>query len=135
MNGPLNLPWRYGIGDDAQCYFDSPAEVVRSEVLEFCGCGNGGSLEWIRDGLALIDEKSPTPTSREIWQNWYADYRKRCDEHFKDPEIEYFFYYWCDKEKLTEHGGSVPGWLDSDGKKLLALLTAVLEADEHAQQL
>jgi len=33
--------------------------------------------------------------------------------------LMYFMWYWFDKEELTEHGGSVPGWLTKKGLGML----------------
>lgn len=103
--------------------YDSLGDFIQSAVLGFCNCGMpDDSLSFILGGLRLLNEKCGDSDDRKNWNNWYSAHRERCTEHFKTGEAEYFFYYWADKEGLTEHGGSVPGWLDSSGEKLLELL-------------
>lgn len=41
-----------------------------------------------------------------------------------------FFYYFLDTKDLTDHGGSVPGWLNEKGDALLDELTEFLENEE-----
>lgn len=102
--------------------YDDLTDLLMSKVLGFCNCGRpADALGFILGGLRLINEKYGGE-SRKGWNDWYEAYRARCAEHFKSGEAEYFFYAWADKEGLTEHGGSVPGWLNSTGEKLLALL-------------
>lgn len=42
----------------------------------------------------------------------------------------YFFWYWADNEGLTEHGGSVPGWLTERGEVLLRQLDEYIKAED-----
>jgi hypothetical protein len=102
---------------------ESLEDYIHGTILGYCACGSPGSnLDYILHGLRLINEKPPKDFSENIWQEWYPKHEERLKAHFTKNGSEYFFYYWCDKEGLTEHGGSVPGWLDSDGERLLAIL-------------
>lgn len=103
------------------CEHDDPTNLIQCGLLNFCGCGSPEeNLKYILTGLELINEKPPA--SGPEWREWYADTTKRRLEHFGNQQAEYFFYYWCDERGYTEHGSSVPGWLDKDGLELLALL-------------
>jgi hypothetical protein len=96
------------------------------DELGFCACGAPElSAAYIRDGLTLIDHP-PAPEGREAFEAWYKVHKAACDLHFKSSGAEYFFYYWFDKEGLTEHGGSVPGWLLPKGEDLLRQLRELL---------
>lgn len=93
-------------------------DLLQVGILGFCCCGRPfESLSYIRSGLELIDEKHVGD-----FNLWWDGHKKRLDEHFKTDAAMYFFYYWCDKEGLTEHGGGVPGWLTENGSALLSLL-------------
>lgn len=95
--------------DDGGCLHEYAEDLLQAGILGFCCCGRPfESLSYIRRGLELIDERE--------------GHKKRLADHFQTDAAMYFFYYWCDKEELTEHGGSVPGWLTEKGSALLSLL-------------
>jgi len=81
----------------------------------FCGCGAPGeAYKYLRDVLNMISAGSD--------DDWDVKYEKR-KEYFKDiPGIEYFTYYMIDNMELTEHGGSVLGWLTEKGVELRDML-------------
>jgi hypothetical protein len=111
-----------GYEDAEGLYCETADTLLQSGILGFCCCGTvPENLRYISAGLELIGEKSPKGSGDE-WNAWYKGWRKRVDDHFKSSAAEYFFFYWADKEKLTEHGGCVPGWLTDKGKDLLAML-------------
>jgi len=87
----------------------------------FCGCGAPGeAYKYLRDVLNMIPAGSD--------DDWDGKYEKR-EEYFKDiPGIGYFTYYMIDNMGLTEHGGSVPGWLTEKGIELRDMLNE-LEID------
>lgn len=123
--------------EDAQgCWHEDAESLIQVGVLGFCGCGRpDDSLRHVLDGLELIGEKAPDVRSKE-WPAWRAGHMMRINAHFKSPGAEYFFYYWCDKEGYTHHGGSVPGYLSDKGRQLLGLLRewrASLPADGPAE--
>lgn len=99
-------------------------ELVGTGFLKLCGCGNSGiAMQYVLDGLELIDETSPDPSSnQEAWSVWWKAHEARVMAHFKSDGARYFFWYWADNEGLTEHGGSVPGWLSDKGRELLTAL-------------
>lgn len=93
--------------------------------FEFCGCGLPESAAvYIRDGMqAFVDlwgviEARPAAEHRAAWQAFYA--------YWPDEGARYFFWYWLDSRRLTEHGGSVPGWLTDEGTDYLAALAEAL---------
>lgn len=89
--------------------------------LNFCHCGMPeNNLLYILGGLEIIDEKRPD--DRTQFDAWWDAHTKREAAHFGNQSSAYFFYYWADKEGLTEHGGSVPGWLSDEGVALLTKL-------------
>jgi len=51
---------------------------------------------------------------------WYKQWRKEGLKLFGNEKAMFFFYYWCDVLKLTEHGGCIPGWLSEKGKNTLS---------------
>ena len=107
-----------GYEDDKGCFHEFAEDLLQVGILGFCCCGRPfESLSYIRMGLELIDEKEVG-----YFHVWWDGHKKRLVDHFKTDAAMYFFYYWCDKEELTEHGGSVPGWLTEKGASLLSLL-------------
>lgn len=110
-----------GYEDDQGCFHEFAEDLLQAGILEFCSCGcPEESLLYVMRGLELINERGPE--DRTEWVDWFKGHQLRTHEHFKTRGAEYFFYYWCDKEELTEHGGSVPGWLTEKGAALLSLL-------------
>jgi hypothetical protein len=99
---------------DGVCHMDS--EGLLGSYIDLCGCGNPEeALKFIRLSLSQID-KLKTVWQKEItYENW----EKENKEIYFNSGIEYFTYYMLDNYKLTEHGGSVPGWLSEKGKILL----------------
>lgn len=101
-----------GYEDEDGCFRETSEDLIQCGMLGFCGCGAPWeNLEFIRGALAaLADDKD----------------RIACvDAYFnKFDAMRGFFFYWADKEGLTEHGGSVSygGWLSADGEALLNLL-------------
>lgn len=95
------------LGIETEC----PFEFIQLAILGFCGCGEpSGNLDYVRIGLKLLQEA--TELERE-------DYAKERSRIFGTNGSVNFFYYWADKEELTEHGGCLPGWLSPKGKVLL----------------
>lgn len=114
--------------------YETREMVLQCGFLNFCGCGRPHtSLAYIMKGLELIGEKNPhersTSEARELAEAWYNAHRERLKAHFLTEGAEYFFYYWASEEGLTEHGGSVPGWLTDYGKETLEQLRKWYEED------
>ena len=95
-----------------EIHYRDLTNFIQIHVLGFCGCGQD-VLYYVLWGLRLIS-----------WPDGmtYETLSALREDHFGSSQAEYFFWFWCHKEELTEHGGCVPGWLDSDGEKLLSLL-------------
>ena len=110
---------------DGNTYSDAESFLMIS-IMGFCGCGRPSVLlKYVADGLRLIDDLMSGPDMYHDKPGWVAFYREhveRCRLLFGTEQAEYLFYYWADKEGLTEHGGSVPGWLDTKGANTLSLL-------------
>lgn len=82
-------------------------------VFGFCGCGMPeDAMEFIRDGLQLVSDLKD-----KVWtdQITYAQWAENEMNLFGSRGQAYFFYYVLDSTGLTEHGGSVPGWLTDAG--------------------
>lgn len=113
-----------GYTDEDGCYHETLNDFITVGVLGFYGCGMPEeAMKFVRNGLEYIQWriKSEVP---------FSEKEKKEKEVFGNQQIAYFFYYWADKERLTEHGGSVPGWLDKKGEQLLEALQA-LNLDEE----
>jgi hypothetical protein len=104
------------------------AESFFQGMFNFCGCGCPDlSLEFIKDALQHVSDLSLFVHSKKItWQEWNATGIRL----FHTNGIEYFTYYFLDANELTEHGGSVPGWLTPKGQELLEDLTEYLKKED-----
>jgi len=107
-----------------ECHYDNEEELLQCGVFGFCGCGlPEDNLKYIRDGLHHINNlRLQVHTKKCTFENW----KKDGIEIFGNKSAEYFFYYWADTQELSEHGGSVPGWLTEKGEQILNDLDALL---------
>lgn len=115
------------------CHYETLAEIVGIGMLGFCGCGAPEeNLRYVLGGLELMNEERPgwPHDTMANFHTWYEGHKARCLAHFGSERAEYFFYYWCDEKKFSEHGGSVPGWLTDSGLQLLADLRLAVSAPE-----
>jgi hypothetical protein len=109
--------------DELDCEYDDPIEFYHSAVFKFCGCGSPeDSLKHIQKSLHLIKNmKEQLWTKKILWDEW----NEQVKIILPNDEIKYFTYYWLDSQKLTEHGGSVPGWLTKYGEETLSDLNEI----------
>lgn len=114
--------------------YDDAESLIQCGILGFCGCGSPKeNLAYIFLGLEIIHSLSEyDPSVSGDFTKWFSIHKSITESHFKRSESEYFFYYWCNKEGLTEHGGSVPGWLTDKGKELLGLLRSWINLGDAA---
>lgn len=110
-------------------HWDDPAAMLveAESILNFCGCGMGTDFYYIMGGLEILEAKDRPkfmdgPGYMEAMGFWLDENRARERSHFGNEASAQFFYKWADQQGLAEHGGSVPGWLTKDGKKLLSLM-------------
>jgi hypothetical protein len=90
------------------------------EELNFCICGNPEkNLGYVREGLKFI-------RSLLNAEYTYEERKQKETEVFGNCESAEFFYYWTDREGLTEHGCAIPGWLTSYGVEFLSKLNSAL---------
>ena len=109
-------------GDDG-CDYETAEDLLQCGLLGFCGCGDPvGNLLFVKSGLAHINKRQPHGMD---FSRWYKARIAEGREIFGNEQSRYFFFYWCDKEGLTEHGGCVPGWLTNKGKELLEDLVEI----------
>ena len=107
--------------------YASHADCLQIGLFDCCGCGMPEeNLEYILGGLELIADRGPElhgpSADQEAWDKWWAQHRDWVVQHHGSMKAAYFFYYWADNLNLTEHGGSVPGWLTEKGNIVLELL-------------
>lgn len=104
--------------------FNDVAEYLHEskDWCGFCGCGIPEmSLRCIRDCLRLIDDLHSDKTDYDGWAT-------ERDKIASRP-VMYTLWYMLDRLELTEHGGSVPGWLTDKGHEMLKALEE-LELDD-----
>ena len=98
-------------------YHEDIENALTSGICNFCGCGNPkDALKYVGKVLRLI-----YTLQTDVWDNKlpYDDWSKLEKKLFPVKGSEYFAYYWLDNMELTEHGGSVPGWLVDKGIELM----------------
>jgi len=106
-----------GIYKKEDCEYEDPIDFVQASILDFCCCGcPEDNLKYIRDVLEHINWKYGR---QEPFDEWYKEWRVMAPSLFVNDGAEYFIYYVLAAKNLTEHGGSVPGWLTVEGQELL----------------
>lgn len=114
-----------GYYDQNECYYEDAESFISNGILGFCGCGMpDAALEYVRKALQIVDDLKQLVWKKKIT---YEQWEERKKEVFVNDGAEYFMWYFLDNKKLTEHGGSVPGWLTKKGIELLADLTELSE--------
>ena len=102
------------------CCHEDATSLLQAGLFEFCGCGRPeDNLEYILAGLETI-----AALQDKVWKEsmTYEQWTAACVKNLGDDKAQYFFFYWADVQELTEHGGSVPGWLSDKGREVLAML-------------
>lgn len=107
---------------DAEGLHHESASDYMCHVLGFCGCGVPESaLAYVRDAMKAI---------QAMTERGYAKPDiDACYRMFASDGERYFVWYRLDNLELTEHGGSVPGWLTDKGKDWLVALDEALEQE------
>jgi hypothetical protein len=101
-----------GYIDDNGAHHETADMVIQTGMLGFCGCGSPDeNVSLLGKVLRLINSRQEL-----TYDEWIIKVR----EVLPNGDIEYFMWYWLDKEEYTEHGGSVPGWLTPKGEQLLS---------------
>ena len=131
----------YTWNKDWACYLDSDGVghgsdlvSVMMTIIGFCGCGQPDSvLEMMRDGMELMSDewRETHEEARKDHRVYFAELQKRQLEIFGNWAMADFFWHWLDANDLSEHGGSVPGWLTKSGHDLLEDIRAALKPYEQ----
>lgn len=96
--------------------YEKRLQELQTEIGH-CVCGQPAeSLLFIYDVLKDIQTQKSYEEHREYRQKLFHN----------DPAIEATIYYMFDKYGWIEHGGSLPGWLDTKGEELLEKLEVIL---------
>lgn len=103
---------------------------LQSHVLEFCGCGSPDlSLAYTREVLQYILDLRLVWEEKQTYEEWIASGKNL----FASDGARYFVFYVLDSKGLTEHGGSVPGWLSEKGMDLLSDLNEMANTKTPSQ--
>ena len=115
--------------DDGVCYPDI-CDIIHTGILDFCGCGDPESnLEFILEGLRYIDADKKELSNGQGFDAWYPGWVEKGNKLFGNRMSKMFFFYWAEKENLTEHGGSVTSsWLTKKGEDLVSDITILKES-------
>jgi hypothetical protein len=109
--------------------YEDALAFLHEGVLGYCGCGQPEeSLGYLRDVLQHIHNlKLLVHENKQTYEEW----EEAGKALFATEGAEYFMYYRLDQTTLTEHGGSVPGWLTFTGLSLLEDLNEALTPEEE----
>lgn len=116
--------------DEDGCHHQDAIEFIIERIFGFCGCGCPYDVaEYIRQALqSIYDIEQKVWTNKVTYNEWKNDNdNKKKKKIYSSQGAEYFIYYVLDQKGLTEHGGSVPGWLTESGKELLLDLNELKE--------
>ena len=115
----LGIAEKNGGYEYEEVWYEDLLLTLHSGVLKFCGCGRPkDSVRYVMEGLKIMEE---------TFKMEYRDQKCLREEHFGIDGAEYFFYYVMDTLELTEHGGSVPGWVTEEGKRFIELAEIALK--------
>lgn len=95
-----------------------------------CNCGQPDeAVRFLRDVLQLLRDLShvvwPTlqgPDRDAAYRTAYKTWEQRESSLIPSPGLQMVVYYRLHALGLTEHGGSVPGWLSDKGHRVLDAL-------------
>ena len=102
------------------CHYEDAESLLHCGFLGFCGCGSPeANLKLFYNALNHLQK-----LREKVWYGdnddyTYEDWRKEGREMFGSQEMENLVWYVCDQKGLTEHGGSIPGWVDSLGYEFM----------------
>lgn len=110
--------------------FPTIASYVWHDTLNFCACGRPENvLVKMRDTLRALQNVSDAHRSNESCYVMGAPTPKMKALHDAehsaagaDDGSRYLMYYVLSRARLTEHGGSVPGWPTNLGREFLTFL-------------
>lgn len=106
-----------GYTDTEGVFFPDAESWLQSRVLDFCGCGPiEENLIYVRDGLKLLDERRALVY--EDQRTWEEQLKLEAS-FFGNKQASEFFFYVMSMRDLTEHGGSIPGWLTEEGENFI----------------
>lgn len=104
-------------------WHEDAESLIQCGMLDFCGCGDPqGNLRYIQAGLQHIKDYLAEGKNLAEWD-------KDGLIIFGSESARYFFFYWADKEELSEHGSRIPGRLTDKGHQLLADLNELFKEE------
>ncbi len=93
--------------------WDGQQDFLQGGILGFCCCGiPNQNLKYVGKALRLLSNLSNQLIS-------YEEFNEQQLSLFGSREGAYFMWYFLSSKDLTEHGGSVPGWLSKEGIELM----------------
>jgi hypothetical protein len=109
--------------------YDSVIDFAQKGCLGLCDCGNPEqNIRYIHNMMDLLDRlNSDTRKDAIEWK----EFDKLSTSLAGNKISAQFFWYWLDWRELTNHGGSIPGWLTDTGHKTLQLLREVLYVNDN----
>jgi hypothetical protein len=111
--------------------YDSPVGYIIEHEFGWCGCGRPFEAAMhVRSILALIASLHSDKEGQE-WREHYQRWTEAEKSLFPHEGSNTVAYYVMDRAGLTEHGGSVPGWLTARGHEMLKDLDEIAARREE----
>ena len=102
----------FGYKDPEGCWWEDAESFLQGYFLGFCCCGRpDANLKFIAKVLQHIQNLKEKVHTEEIT---YSQWEEQ-GEKIASTDALYLVYYVLDTKGLTEHGGSVPGWVEPKG--------------------
>lgn len=115
---------------------DSALDLIKTDVIGFCGCGTYEVCYLIRDILKEMKEfRELRKKHNELnlnTDNIYEEHDKKMLDLVGGKQIILdFIYYWLNDKDFSEHGTIIPGWLTKRGYDLLHDLELAIKEEEN----
>lgn len=107
----------------------SALDMIKTGPIGFCGCGSDDAMYLLRDILKEMQRYGERKGFDKDLQKEHENKMLEIVGGNKDGVLE-FIYYWLDNKGFTEHGGSIPGWLEGSGDGLLHDLEIAISDEE-----
>lgn len=129
----------HGYTDPDGVWHQDAEGLILGHIFGFCGCGMPTeAMKYIRDVMQHVENLrlmrhsvENTPITRDaMYDKWSEDGKAI----FSNQGAEYFAYYVLDAKGLTEHGGSVPGWLTPKGREVLSDINEILTMEKNEDE-
>lgn len=106
-----------GYEDEKGHHYDTLGELLQEGILGFCGCGNPEQNLLLIHQLLTKHEDGQKKRSGLPYQEGHVLFCMQEEELKKFAQDNWegllrFFWYVMAEKNITNHGGSIPGWVE-----------------------